>query len=74
MSANDTYLAVFLGSKSSPRRVAWDALAPDARRIKEREGMTAWRAWADKHSSITVAHWGLAEAALHERCFSALRK
>ena len=25
MSTNNTYLAVFLGSKTSPRRVAWDA-------------------------------------------------
>ena len=27
MSTSNTYLAVFRGSKSSPRRAAWDALS-----------------------------------------------
>ena len=36
MSTNNTYLAVFLGSKTSPRRVAWDALPEGDRRAKER--------------------------------------
>ena len=39
MSTNNTYLAVFLGSKTSPRRLAWDALPEGDRRAKEREGM-----------------------------------
>jgi hypothetical protein len=41
MSASDTYLAVFLGSKGSARRATWDALAEGERRAKEREGMAA---------------------------------
>ena len=41
MNTNNTYLAVFLGSKTSPRRVAWDALPEGGRRAKEREGMAA---------------------------------
>ena len=49
MSTNNTYLAVFLGSKNSPRRAAWDALPEGERRAKEREGMTAWQAWVEKH-------------------------
>jgi hypothetical protein len=49
MSADTTYLAVFLGSKSSPRRVAWDAMPEGERRAKEREGMEAWKAWFEKH-------------------------
>ena len=44
MSTNDTYLAVFLGSKTSPRRAAWDALPENERRAKEREGVAAWKA------------------------------
>src|SRR6202142_715364 len=49
MSTNNTYLAVFLGSKTSPRRAAWDALPEGDRRAKEREGMAAWKAWVEKH-------------------------
>ncbi len=54
MSTNNTYLAVFLGSKSSPQRVAWDALTESERRSKEREGIAAWKAWVDKHRAIIV--------------------
>jgi hypothetical protein len=58
MSTNNTYLAVFLGSKTSPRRAAWDALSEDARRAKEREGMGAWKAWAEKHQAAIVTMGG----------------
>lgn len=58
MSANDTYLAVFLGSKAGPRRKAWDALADGERRAKEQEGMAAWKAWAEKHQAEIVAMGG----------------
>lgn len=58
MSTNDTYLAVFLGSKIGPRRASWDALPEDERRKKESEGMLAWKAWAEKHHSAIVAMGG----------------
>jgi hypothetical protein len=58
MSTNDTYLAVFLGSKTSPRRVAWDALPEGDRRAKEREGMAAWKAWIEKYHTRIVAMGG----------------
>jgi len=58
MSANNTYLALFLGSKSSPRRVAWDALSESDRRAKEREGIAAWRAWAERHQAAIVTMGG----------------
>src|SRR5437899_784230 len=58
MSTNNTYLAVFLGSKTSPRRVAWDALPEADRRAKEREGMAAWKAWAEKHHAAIVSMGG----------------
>lgn len=58
MSTNNTYLAVFLGSKTSPRRVAWDALSEGDRRAKEREGIAAWKAWVDRHHDSIVSMGG----------------
>jgi YCII-related domain len=58
MSTNDSYLAVFLGSKNSPRRVAWDALDETERRAKEQEGIAAWQAWAKKHQDSVVTMGG----------------
>jgi hypothetical protein len=58
MSTNNTYLAVFLGSKSSPRWAAWNALPEGERRAKEREGMMAWKAWVDKHQAVIVSMGG----------------
>jgi hypothetical protein len=58
MNTTGTYLAIFLGSKNSPRRAAWDALPEAERRAKEQEGMAAWKAWADKHQSAIVTMGG----------------
>ena len=58
MNATGTYLAIFLGSKTSPRRAAWDALPDGQRRAKEQEGMAAWKAWVEKHQSAIVAMGG----------------
>jgi hypothetical protein len=58
MSASNTYLAVFLGSKTSPRRAAWDALPEGERRAKEREGMAGWKAWAEKHQASIAGMGG----------------
>ena len=54
MNADNTYLAVFCGSKTSQRRVAWDALPEADRRAKEREGMAAWKAWLERHQRAIV--------------------
>ena len=55
MSTNDSYLAVFIGSKTSPRMQAWMALSDTERQAREREGMAAWKAWAEKHhAAISV--------------------
>ncbi|HEV2270803.1 MAG TPA: hypothetical protein VGR92_15220 [Steroidobacteraceae bacterium] len=54
MSGSNMYMAVFLGSKTSPRRVAWDGLSEADRRAKQREGIAAWGAWAQKHQSAIV--------------------
>ena len=58
MSTNDTYLAVFLGSKTSPRMKAWMALPEAERRAKEQEGMAAWKAWVEKHHAAVSAMGG----------------
>jgi hypothetical protein len=58
MSTDNTYLAVFLGSKTSPRRAAWDALPEADRHAKEREGVAAWKAWVEKHQAAIVSMGG----------------
>ncbi len=49
MSTSNTYLAVFLGSKASPRMEEWNALPEEERQAKHHEGVAAWKAWAEKH-------------------------
>ena len=57
MSANNTFLAVFLGSKTNPRMTAWNAL-PEAKRLaKQQEGIAAWKAWAE-HQAVIVGMGG----------------
>jgi hypothetical protein len=58
MSANDTYLAVFLGSKTSARMKAWMALPEAERRAKEQAGIAAWKAWIDQHQAAVSAIGG----------------
>jgi len=57
-NASGTYLAVFLGSRESPRRAAWDALPETERRKKEQEGIAAWKAWVEKHQAAIVTMGG----------------
>jgi hypothetical protein len=54
MTPTNTYLAVFIGSKTSPRRAAWDALPETERRPKEQEGMARWKAWVSQHEAAIV--------------------
>jgi hypothetical protein len=58
MSPTDTYLAVFIGSKTSPRMTAWNALSEAERHAKIQEGMAAWKAWAQKHGAAIVSMGG----------------
>jgi hypothetical protein len=58
MATNDTYLAVFLGSKTSPRMKAWMALPEAERKAKEKAGIAAWKAWVEKHHGALVAMGG----------------
>jgi hypothetical protein len=58
MNTNDTFLAVFLGSKTSGKMAAWIALPEAERRAREQQGMAAWHAWVEKHQSAIVAMGG----------------
>src|SRR5437763_16871803 len=57
MSTNDTFLAVFLGSKTSAKMAAWNALPEAERRAREQQGMAAWKAWVEKHQAA-IAEMG----------------
>src|SRR6202000_756706 len=54
MTPTNTFLAVFLGSKNSPKWAAWNALAGADRRAKEQEGVGAWKPWPEKHQAALV--------------------
>lgn len=56
--STDTYLAVFLGSKTSPQWTAWNALSETDRKAKEQEGMAAWKGWVEKHQGEIQAMGG----------------
>ena len=58
MSNDNTYLAVFLGSKNSSKFAAWNALPEAERKTKERDGMAAWKAWVEKHQAVIVSMGG----------------
>ena len=58
MTTNDTYLAVFLGSKTSSRMKAWMAFPEAERSAKAQEGMAAWKAWVEKHHAAVSAMGG----------------
>ncbi|HUO44813.1 MAG TPA: hypothetical protein VMT94_07885 [Burkholderiales bacterium] len=58
MDPTGTYLAVFLGSKTSQKMKAWNALSEPERQKKQKEGVAAWKAWAEKHQAAIVAMGG----------------
>ena len=58
MSTANTYLAVFMGSKTTPRAVAWFAMPDAERRAKEQEGIAAWKDWVMKHQAALVEGGG----------------
>jgi hypothetical protein len=58
MSDTNTYLAVFLGSQTSPQWTAWNALSESDRHAKGRAGMAAWHAWVEQHQAAIVTMGG----------------
>ena len=55
---SDTYLAVFVGSKTSAKMAAWNALSETERKAKEKAGMVAWKAWVEQHQTALAAMGG----------------
>jgi len=47
-----TYLAIFTGSPSA--MAAWQTMDAAQREAKEKAGMAAWQAWAEKNQSSIV--------------------
>jgi hypothetical protein len=58
VTANDTYLAIFLGSKTSPKITAWNALPEAERLARQKEGIAAWKAWVGKYEASIVGMGG----------------
>jgi len=58
MSTLNTFLAVFLGSKSSAKMAAWNNLSDVERKAKEQQGIAAWKGWAQRHHDAIVAMGG----------------
>jgi hypothetical protein len=58
MNTNDTFLGIFLGSKTSARMAAWNALSEEARHAKTQEGIAAWKAWVEKHRAAIIGVGG----------------
>jgi hypothetical protein len=58
MNTNDTFLAVFLLNKSSPKLAAWNGLTEAERNAKMQDGIAAWKAWAERHKAAIVGMGG----------------
>jgi hypothetical protein len=58
MCDSNLFLAVFTGSKTSPQMQAWMAMPETERKIKEREGFTAWSNWMQRHQDAIVQGGG----------------
>ncbi len=58
MNTTNTFLAIFLGSKTSQKMKAWNALPEVERQTKQKEGIAAWHAWAEKHQAAIAGMGG----------------
>ena len=57
--SNDTYLAVFVGSKTSAKMAAWNALSETERQDEgASRASPAWKAWVEKHQAALVEMGG----------------
>ncbi len=57
-ASTGTYLAVFLGSRNSPRAKEWFALPEADRKAREKAGMAGWKAWVEKHQGAIATMGG----------------
>jgi hypothetical protein len=52
------FLAIYLGSASSPNRSKWDALNEATRKQRQEAGIKAWHNWMDVHKASVVEAGG----------------
>ena len=48
------FLAIYLGSETSPQTVKWEAMDESARMIQEKAGATAWMNWVKNNQPSMV--------------------
>jgi hypothetical protein len=53
-AAPDTFLAIFLGNKTSPRMREWMAMPEAEQNAQMQKGIAAWHGWMDKHKDVIV--------------------
>jgi hypothetical protein len=53
-----TFLAMYLGSASSPQRSNWDKLDEATRNARQSAGMKAWGDWMVKHKASVATQGG----------------
>ena len=58
MAKDNLYLAVFLGSQTTPQFAAWLKLSDAERAARGREGIAAWKKWAADHAAQIVEMGG----------------
>lgn len=58
MRTEDTYLAVFVGSKNNPKMAAWNAMSEAERGARMQAGIAAWQAWMQTHKAAIVGDGG----------------
>ncbi len=46
------YLAIFTGTPEARAASGWDALPEDQRKVREREGIAAWKAWMERNAGV----------------------
>lgn len=51
-----TFLAIYLGSASSPARERWDALDEASRETQEAAGVAAWAKWGEAQAGAIIDH------------------
>ena len=54
MNTTNTFLAIFLGSKTSPKMTAWQAMSESEQNAKMQEGLVAWHGWVEKYRDSIV--------------------
>ena len=52
------FLALYMGSQDVAESRQWNALPAAARKKRERDGMDAWKRWAEEHAACIIDHGG----------------